>query len=256
MFFAFSPFAISRACVAVRKLRVILSWQVAQLSDPTNSAPGMLGGARIVRFVVLQESRITASAAVPPTPHKIFSRLPWIHRVGLEYHTNTKCCQKLGNSTTHFYGKYSADFGRVYRNSATSSSISTRSAILRRRFLGQPLENTIELRQRLKSHGERNFTNAQIRIPQEIASFFESGSCDVFHKICASDLLEFFAEMIPANVGCFRYLGERKFFGRMFLNELSRFPDLYRFGAMAIALRESICGCCYHRTLSSHSWRR
>ncbi len=43
--------------------------------------------------------------------------------------------------------------------------------------------------------------------------------------------------MIPANVGRFRYLGERKFFGRMFLDELSRFPDLYRFGPMAIARR-------------------
>jgi hypothetical protein len=38
----------------------------------------MLGGARIARFVsnVLQESRITASAAIPPTPQKSFSRLP------------------------------------------------------------------------------------------------------------------------------------------------------------------------------------
>ena len=67
----------------------------------------MLGGARIVRFVVLQESRITASAAVPPTPHRILSRLPWIHRVSLDCHTNTKCCQRIKNSTTHFYGKNS-----------------------------------------------------------------------------------------------------------------------------------------------------
>jgi hypothetical protein len=123
MFLAFSPFAISRACVAVRKLRVILSWQVAQLSNPTNSAPGILGGARIVWFLVLQESRITASAAVPPTPHRIFSRLPWIHRVSLECHTNTECCQELGRPTTHFYGKYSADSRPVYRNSATPSPL-------------------------------------------------------------------------------------------------------------------------------------
>jgi hypothetical protein len=65
----------------------------------------MLGGARIVLFVVLHESRMTASAAVPPTPHKIFSRLPWIHRVGLEYHTNGEYCQKDKIVTTHFYGK-------------------------------------------------------------------------------------------------------------------------------------------------------
>src|SRR6266542_2387689 len=117
MFFAFSPFAISRACVAVRKLRVILSWQVAQLSDPTNSAPGMLGGARIVRFVVLQESRITASAAVPPTPPKIFSRLPWIHRVSLECHTNEEYCQKDNIVTTHFFGKNGGTSSRQIRSS-------------------------------------------------------------------------------------------------------------------------------------------
>src|SRR4249919_1091628 len=110
MFFAFSPFAISRACVAVRKLRTISSWHVLHSSEPTNSAPGILGGARIVLFVVLQESRITASAAVPPTPHKIFSRLPWIHRVSLECHTETECCRKLETPTTHFYGKKSYDF--------------------------------------------------------------------------------------------------------------------------------------------------
>ena len=105
MFFAFSPFACSRACVAVRKSRTISSWQVLHSSDPTNSAPGMLGGARIVLLVVLQESRITANAAVPPTPHKILSRLPWIHRVSLECHTNGEYVQNDKIMTTHFYGK-------------------------------------------------------------------------------------------------------------------------------------------------------
>src|SRR6266496_832687 len=84
-------------------------------------------------------------------------------------------------------------FGRAYRNSATSSPLNTRSAILRRRSLGQLLEHTIELRQRLKTNGESNFTDAQIRIPQEIASLFESGPCDVFDKIYAGYLLELFA---------------------------------------------------------------
>src|ERR1700719_20164 len=112
MFFAFSPFACSRACVAVRKSRTISSWQVLHSSEPTNSAPGMLGGARIVLFVVLQESRITASAAVPPVPHKIFSRLPWIHRVSLECHTDTECGERASMLTTHFYGK-SFSIGRA-----------------------------------------------------------------------------------------------------------------------------------------------
>jgi len=113
MFFAFSPFACSRAWVAVRKSRTICSWQVAHSSEPTNSAPGMLGGARIVRFVVLQESKTTASAAAPPAPHNKVSRLPWIHRVSLEPHTNREYAQKQKLMTTHFFG-----FFRIsYRNS-------------------------------------------------------------------------------------------------------------------------------------------
>jgi hypothetical protein len=65
----------------------------------------MLGGARIVLLVVLQESRTTASAAAPPTPHNSFSRLPWIHRVSLECHTNGEYVQSDEVMTTHFYGK-------------------------------------------------------------------------------------------------------------------------------------------------------
>ena len=90
--------------MAVRKSRTICSWQVAHSSEPTNSAPGMLGGARIVRFVVLQESKITVSATAPPAPHKNVSRLPWIHRVSLEPHTNREYAQKQKTVTTHFFG--------------------------------------------------------------------------------------------------------------------------------------------------------
>ena len=52
LLFTISVFVLcSRAWVAVRKSRTISSWQVLHSSEPTNSAPGMLGGARIVRFV-------------------------------------------------------------------------------------------------------------------------------------------------------------------------------------------------------------
>src|SRR5215470_10891506 len=113
MFFAFSPFACSRECVAVRKSRTISSWHVAHSSEPTNSAPGMLGGARIVRFVVLQESKITASATAPPAPHNKVSRLPWTHRVSLEPRTNREYAQKQKIVTTHFF----RFFLLAYRNS-------------------------------------------------------------------------------------------------------------------------------------------
>ena len=104
MFFAFSPFACNRAWVAVRKSRTICSWQVAHSSEPTNSAPGMLGGARIVRLVVLQESKITASATAPPAPQNKLSRLTRIHRVSLERLTNGEYAQKQKLMTTHFFG--------------------------------------------------------------------------------------------------------------------------------------------------------
>src|SRR6516164_927134 len=94
----------SRAWVAVRKSRTICSWQVAHSSEPTNSAPGMLGGARIVRFVVLQESKITASATAPPALLNKLSRLPWIHRVSLERPTSREYAPKRKMITTHFLG--------------------------------------------------------------------------------------------------------------------------------------------------------
>lgn len=105
MFLALSPGAFNRAWVAVRKSRVIVSWQVSQLSEPTNSAPGMLGGARIARSVVLQESRITLSAAPPPTTHQSFSGLPRTHRVNLVYHTLRTLNRSLLDWLRIFTGK-------------------------------------------------------------------------------------------------------------------------------------------------------
>src|SRR3954452_17379963 len=96
-------FVCSRACVAVRKSRTICSWHVAHSSEPTNSAPGMLGGARIVRLVVLQESKITASATAPPPTHTNLSRLPWIHRVTLDCHTDGEYAQEKKIMTTHLF---------------------------------------------------------------------------------------------------------------------------------------------------------
>jgi DNA-binding XRE family transcriptional regulator len=118
------------------------------------------------------------------------------------------------------------------------------------RLPGELFEHAIELRERLEPNCECDLADPKVAICQKFARLFEAGTRDVFDKIYPSDLLEPLAKMIPANAGRFRYLAERKFFGRMSLDELSRFPDLYRFGSIAIArwLGESICGCCYHRT--------
>ena len=69
----------------------------------------MLGGATIVRLVVLQERKISASATAPPAPQNRFSRLPWIHPLSLEPHTNREYAQKQKIVTTHFFGLFESD---------------------------------------------------------------------------------------------------------------------------------------------------
>jgi hypothetical protein len=75
----------------------------------------MLGGARIVRLVVPQESNITASATAPPAPHNKLSRLAWIHRVSLEPHTDSEYAQKQKTITTHFFRFSLAHLPEFYR---------------------------------------------------------------------------------------------------------------------------------------------
>jgi hypothetical protein len=128
-------FLCSRAWVAVRKSRTICSWHVAHSSDPTNSAPGMLGGARIVRVVVLQESKIRAKATAPPAPHNTVSRLPRVHRVSLEFHTNREYAQKQKSLTTHFF-RFFLTHLRIFLSALRTSVLlpGIRLAISRRAF--------------------------------------------------------------------------------------------------------------------------
>ena len=76
--------------------------------------------------------------------------------------------------------------------------------ILRRRFPEESFENAIELRKRLKSRSERDFTDAQIAVSQKITRIFEPSARDVLDKIYAGYLLEIFAQMIRVNVDRFR----------------------------------------------------
>ena len=64
------------------------------------------------------------------------------------------------------------------------------SAELRWRFPTEFLEHAIELRQRLKSRGERDVTDPQTAVMQKFARFFESSARNVLDKICVADLLE------------------------------------------------------------------
>src|SRR5262245_14273232 len=70
-FLALSPGAFSRVCVAVLNSRVMGSWHWEQVSEPTNSAPGMFGGAITVRLTVAQEMATTATAKTPETKRSL-----------------------------------------------------------------------------------------------------------------------------------------------------------------------------------------
>jgi|SRR6266511_6089503 len=58
-FFELSPGAFKRVWVALLKPFTMSSWHSAQVCEPTNSAPGMFGGASTVRLTVPQEIAIT-----------------------------------------------------------------------------------------------------------------------------------------------------------------------------------------------------
>jgi len=54
-------------CVAVLNSREIGSWHCEHVSEPTNSAPGMLGGAITVRLTVEQEIAATVTTSTADT---------------------------------------------------------------------------------------------------------------------------------------------------------------------------------------------
>src|ERR1043166_1619625 len=129
-------------------------------------------------------------------------------------------------------------FLRVFSDLDTgvSPNLPTRfgGAKLAGRFAAKLFEHAIKLRQRLKSDSERDLADAKIDIVEETARFFETDSRDVIDEVDASDFFEFFAQVIRADVRGFGHLAERKFFRRMFLDELARLPNLDRLGASTI----------------------
>ena len=79
-------------------------------------------------------------------------------------------------------------------------------------FSRKLFENTIELRERLKSCPERDFTDAQFRISQEITCVLEPSVRDILDKIDTSHPLEFFARIIRVHVDRFRDFLQGKLF--------------------------------------------
>ena len=103
-------------------------------------------------------------------------------------------------------------------------------AILFRRFFRKFFKYPIELRERLKADRKRNFTHAKIDIFQKLLSALETNPRDVIDELYSGYLFELFAEMRRIDANCFRDFVERQFFGRVFLNEFSRIPNITRLG--------------------------
>jgi hypothetical protein len=190
----------------------------------------MLGGARIVRVVVLQESKITVSATAPPAPHNKLSRLRFIHRVSLECHTNGEYAQKSKTMTTHFFGGFSYCTIRILPMCLMHPAI---GAVFGWRLPRKAFEHAIELRERLKSCREGDFTNAQILILQEGTGSFEASACDILDKINAGYLFEIFTQMVRVHFDHLRHFGQGKFFARVFFDELPRSPDRDRLSSIS-----------------------
>ena len=122
------------------------------------------------------------------------------------------------------------------------------------RFSRELFENPIELRQRLEPHGKRDFADSQIRIQQKIARFFESGACDVIDKVYTGHSFELLAQMIGADIDGLRDFRKRKLVVRMFVDEVSRFPDFYRLSAFQASggeLPDLSCGYHFYHPASS-----
>jgi len=175
----------------------------------------MAGGATMVRFVsnVLQESRITVSAAVPPIAHNSFSRLPRSHRVNLKCLTCREYWQDGKILATHFFGKTDFVLFAPFAASATFSALQINGTIFARRFSRQFFENAVELGKRLEAYGERDFADPKIDIFQKFTRRLESNPRNVIDELSSGDLFKFFAQVGGIDSDRFGDFAERKVLG-------------------------------------------
>jgi hypothetical protein len=97
--------------------------------------------------------------------------------------------------------------------------------VLRRRFPVEFLKHAIELRERLKPHCKRDFTDAQITVSQEITRVLEPSVRDVVDKLYAGYLFEILAQIIRVHVDHFCDSGQGELFACVFVDILARFPN-------------------------------
>jgi hypothetical protein len=102
---------------------------------------------------------------------------------------------------------------------------------LRRRSASEFFKNPIELREWLKSNSERDFTDAQAWISQEITRVLEPSVRDVVDKIYARYLFEILAQITRVHVDRFCDSGQGELFAWVFVDILARFPNRDRLGS-------------------------
>ena len=95
----------------------------------------------------------------------------------------------------------------------------------RRRVARESLEHAIELRERLKSRSEGDFTDAQAWISQEFTRVLKTSVRDVVDKLYAGYLFEIFAQIIRVHIDHFCDFGQGEFFSRVFVDVPPRLPD-------------------------------
>jgi hypothetical protein len=113
----------------------------------------------------------------------------------------------------------------VSRNFVYPADACRSGAIFCRRFTRKSFEDAIELRERLKARGERDFTDAQFWVAQKITRTCEPGARDILDEIYAGYLLEIFAQVIGVHFDDVCDFGQRKLFACMFFDVLARFPN-------------------------------
>ena len=78
---------------------------------------------------------------------------------------------------------------------------------------------------------ERDFADAKIDIFQKRTRFFDSGTGHVIDEVYARYFFELLTQVARTDIDRFSDPAQRKLLVRMLLDELSRFPDLYRLRA-------------------------
>lgn len=103
------------------------------------------------------------------------------------------------------------------------------------RGLGKKLaKDAIKMGERSKTNFKRDFTDPQVRVEQQILSFFDPNPCNVICEIYPGRFLKQFAEMEPAGVNHLRNLIEVDILSLVFLYVSFGPSDHWGFGILLL----------------------